>query len=232
MTTRLFIHGIGCRNWQWDLLYDHLPGTNFRMELPGHGANGANIGLYDFVDLALTEIHAHGGIDVLIGHSMGGIVGLLAAVDSPELIGRLVILDSSLHTSAQAIEARKSRVTELMGENWFDDVYADLSTSIGTRLEKNQLTRVLADLRSTDRPTVRRAVIDALSLNCRSLWSSLSVKTMYVETARAISARDIEPFCPNVTHLTLQAGHWPHMEIPSLLANNILRFEKGAALLE
>src|SRR5699024_4234815 len=106
--TRAFIHGIGCRVWQWGTLTDGFDGSNHYISLPGHPDGSAESGLDGVVTETVEKLVEMGGVDLLIGHSMGGIVGLLASIRVPGLVNALVILDSSLHTSTSALLSRSS----------------------------------------------------------------------------------------------------------------------------
>jgi pimeloyl-ACP methyl ester carboxylesterase len=85
----LLLHGLGatCDVWAgWEsMLAERWPGRWLAPDLPGHGGSAPLPG-YTFDDLAaaLRPLVAPGGRTVVLGHSLGGVVGLaLAATGAP-----------------------------------------------------------------------------------------------------------------------------------------------------
>lgn len=80
----LVVHGMFCTRWHTAELTTALRGRGFAAEgvkLPGRG--GGELGLRDHV--AAVRAAATGEEVALVGHSMGGLIALLAAADLPAL---------------------------------------------------------------------------------------------------------------------------------------------------
>jgi len=88
----LLLHGFGGAAWNWAELVPLLPGRRLLVpDLPGHGASTpvpAAPTLAAFADAVAPLLD--GPADV-VGHSMGGVVGLRLAERRPELVRRLLL---------------------------------------------------------------------------------------------------------------------------------------------
>lgn len=97
----LLLHGFAASAHTWDELVPFFPPDKFTLhllELKGHGdsttCSGNDYSPQYNALLTAAHIRSHGLKDVtLIGHSLGGIIGLLSAMDCPE-ITRLILLDA------------------------------------------------------------------------------------------------------------------------------------------
>lgn len=94
----LFLHGLLGHAREWDPLLDALsPG--FRLVVPDHRGHGES-GHADAYRLELFVRDALGVLDALgverahvVGHSLGGMVGMRLAAERPDRVERLVVLD-------------------------------------------------------------------------------------------------------------------------------------------
>ena len=92
----LLVHGYGGAAWNWAELAPLLPGRRLLIpDLPGHGGSTAlpaTPTLAGFADVLarLCEEEGLATVDV-VGHSLGGVVGLRLAERRPQLVRRLVL---------------------------------------------------------------------------------------------------------------------------------------------
>jgi len=92
----LLVHGFGGAAWNFTELAPLLPGRRLLIpDLPGHGGSSplpAAASLSGFADVlaALCDAEGIGETDV-VGHSLGGVVGLRLAERHPRLVRRLVL---------------------------------------------------------------------------------------------------------------------------------------------
>jgi pimeloyl-ACP methyl ester carboxylesterase len=93
----VLVHGLGGWAGNWQALVDRLEG-DFRLVIPelgGHGGSeplrGART-LEPFVDVLLEVLEHEGAVPApWVGHSLGALVGLHAAVRRPDAVSRLVL---------------------------------------------------------------------------------------------------------------------------------------------
>lgn len=108
--TALLVHGITAshRSWQW--VAEHLPDVRLiAPDLRGRGrshpapAAGRPDGMAGHADDMLAVLD-HLGVDrtVVVGHSMGGFVGVVLADRSPDRVARLLLVDGGLPLAVPA----------------------------------------------------------------------------------------------------------------------------------
>lgn len=136
----LFVHGMGTNSWVWKHVFlDTPPGAvYYALDLPGHGgsypAGDGSICGHAAVLLAFMEhLSAQGA--VAVGHDMGGLVALEAALRAPSLFSELVLINVPLCFSlpeemVSEIERAPLRAAEAFlsraGEGLDDQLRGDL----------------------------------------------------------------------------------------------------------
>jgi pimeloyl-ACP methyl ester carboxylesterase len=100
----LLVHGLGGAAWNFDELAPLLPGRKLLIpDLPGHGGSAPLPAptLAAFADV-LADLLAADGIDQadVLGHSLGGVVGLRLAERHPERVRRLILAAAAGISSA------------------------------------------------------------------------------------------------------------------------------------
>ena len=104
----LCLHGLVDDLTIWDRLAPELAdrGTVARYDQRGHGEAGSPTGPYSRDDLAADAVGVLDRLDVdravLVGHSMGGIMAMAAAVNHPDRIAGLVLIGTTSQASAKA----------------------------------------------------------------------------------------------------------------------------------
>lgn len=99
------VHGITASAMSWPAVARNLP-AQWRLLAPDLRGRGASAGLPGPYGLGrhaedvCALVRAHGGSAVLVGHSMGAWVALLAAESQPELFSRLILVDGGLPSPA------------------------------------------------------------------------------------------------------------------------------------
>ncbi len=138
----VLVHGLGgaAPNWRLiapDLARDHrvlIP------ELPGHGGSGPlrSATLDPFADTVLAVLDAEDATPaVWIGHSLGGIVGLRAAVRRPEAVRGVVLAAAAGITSARGTRVAKATMHSFV-------VAGKIVTPQRRRLARSPLGRTIA----------------------------------------------------------------------------------------
>ena len=107
----LLVHGYGGAAWNFSELAPLLGGRRLLIpDLPGHGASSAlpaaaPLAAYADVVAALCEAEGVEEADVL-GHSLGGVVGLRLAERHPHLVRRLILAAPAGISSASRLGER------------------------------------------------------------------------------------------------------------------------------
>ena len=101
----LFAHGYGCDQHMWRLVAPAFADTH-RLVLFDHvGSGRSDLAAYDRTKYSSLQGYAHDVLEicaelelqhaVFVGHSVSAVIGLLAAIEEPELFDRLVLVGPS-----------------------------------------------------------------------------------------------------------------------------------------
>ena len=100
--TIIFLHGWRSESSVWKNVVDKLPANEFRsylIDLPGFGSSPAPktvFGIENYAKLVYNFAEKQGiKTAIIVGHSFGGRVGILLASKYPDLIKKLVLVDSA-----------------------------------------------------------------------------------------------------------------------------------------
>ncbi len=217
----------------------HL-GRHFRayaLDFWGFGESGKNLDSYavqDFVDLVNQFMERLGIVRApLVGHSMGGTVGLSVAIKYPERVSKVVVIGSPIQGSSLAITLKLAGyhpiaflVYNLMpllklgirmaapiitqDRRWPDMISQDLSR---TTLESFLLS--IASLRRTDlRPSLNHVNIPVLG--------------MYGSRDLIVHPNQWEPLQDGIPHTQVaqfrSAGHFIMLDEPQLFKDTLKNF--------
>lgn len=103
--TILFAHGFGGNQSAWKLVADKLS-SKFKIILFDYvGVGGSDVSAYDFQKYSILKGYAQDVLDICealhlkhinyVGHSVSGIVGLLASIEKPDFFKKIVMLGPS-----------------------------------------------------------------------------------------------------------------------------------------
>jgi pimeloyl-ACP methyl ester carboxylesterase/CRP-like cAMP-binding protein len=211
------------------------------VDLPGYGSSpplSRRATIPDYADL-LAEFIAHvsDGPVVLVGHSMGGMIGITLALRHSILVERMVLIGPTVtgHLSA-FINLAVSPITVLewfglgswlvsMGERSFvgltDRIMRPASFAERGKITEEDYERLRADARRTGQGRVRAECFFAMREN------NLSGRLKGVETPalviwgaedNTVPLRDASVIADEWPDADLRilpkAGHWPHFEAP------------------
>ncbi len=209
------LHGLVDTLEIWDGLGPALEarGRLLRFDQRGHGASDAPPGPYRREDLAGDAIALldRQGIDraILIGHSMGGIVAMTAALGWPDRVAGLVLLG----TASQCSE----RIAE-----WYERIAEDGETH-GT----DGLARAIYGERSKRQVIGNARGIAHVTRALKSLYADpLTPKLGDLRCPALLVVGSVDPMGPRASEIiaeglpdaTLEVlaerGHWTHVEAP------------------
>ena len=114
--TLLFIHGAGQSTTTWrlqqEIFADHEEFNFIALDLPGHGCSKGNAfsTVEEYKEFVLEFIQTlELGEVILIGHSMGGGIGMLMAIENPEYMKACVLVatGAKLSVAKQTLELVK-----------------------------------------------------------------------------------------------------------------------------
>ncbi|WP_029002009.1 alpha/beta fold hydrolase [Azohydromonas australica] len=101
----VFVHGFGCDQRMWRLLVPHFSQRYRTVLLDLVGSGRSDLNAYDFDKYAclhghaadvLEIVEAHAAIPVvLVGHSVGAMIGMLACIKAPQRFAALVMVGPS-----------------------------------------------------------------------------------------------------------------------------------------
>jgi len=129
----VFVHGSGACGDIWGYQTAYLPGSH-AVNLPGHPHGQALKSVDECVDWLRQYLKGRGCKDViLVGHSFGGAITLMYALNYPQELNRIVIIGSGarlrvhsvfLTTCEEAIKGHRRKWHEMI-EEWYRRTAAD-----------------------------------------------------------------------------------------------------------
>ena len=229
----VFVHGWGCDRSYFAPQVSHFSVRHgvATVDLRGHGDSGAPDpapGAYDMAVLAddVLAVAAAAGLrrPVLIGHSLGALVGLVCAA-RPGAIRALVMVDPAPITNEPAKAFFRESV---------DVVRRDEDGSWRTSFARGMFLPTDAARRQAIiggfpavAPGVAAAMLRAMGeFDGASLLGNVTVPVLSIGSAvPANSAADLRRACPAITvGQTVGAGHFIQLEVPDQVNAMIERF--------
>lgn len=218
----VLVHGFADGMDVWDGIAPALArrGRLVLLEQRGHGFSGGPEGPYDWDDLAkdllrVTE-QLQVGPAVWIGHGLGGLLCLLAALQAPERALRLVVIGTATEMDAgqqnwcrEVVKAGRMNALEGIAHAIYGPISRKQVDGIAGPLI--ELARCMETLR--DHPlTARVAAVTAPTL----VLTGENDPARCAELSRAL---------PNATLETIAGqGHFPHKRDPAAVVAAIERF--------
>ncbi|MDX2380633.1 MAG: alpha/beta fold hydrolase [Acidimicrobiia bacterium] len=215
-TVFVCLHGLVDDLGIWDRITPALAerGAVVRYDQRGHGEAGSPPGPYSRDDLATDAVAVLDALDIdratLVGHSMGGIMSMTAAVNHPERVGALVLIGTTSAANAKAA-AWYSKIAQAGVDEGADGL---ARTIYGTGKQRRirgdaigiaEVTRTLEALH-TDPLTPRLAEVECPALLVVGEHDPMGVRATEI-VANAISDSTVE-FVDGV-------GHWVHVQQPA-----------------
>ncbi|QHI38217.1 Esterase YbfF [Kordia antarctica] len=238
----LILHGFLGMSDNWKTLGKKFAKEGFQVHLIDQRNHGRSFHSdefnYDVLTEDLKRYCEHHKLDTisLIGHSMGGKTAMLFAVNNPEMLDKLVIVDIGpkfYPTHHEQILAGLSAIQEemLASRSDAEDVMKKFVPDFGTRqfLLKNLYWKL-------DKTLGMRVNLDVLIENVEEIGEALSgVATYEKETlflkgdkSEYIQVGDealIHQYFPKATIQEVsKSGHWLHAENPKEFFEKTLRF--------
>lgn len=235
-TPFVFLHGFGGDHEAWTHLANGLAGkaASLAYDLPGHGQSGAHPARSPEeaaeAIAADLERRRHARIN-LVGHSMGGAVAFLLALNHPQLIGSLFLIAPG-GFGPEINHRLLRRFAEARQEQ---DIVVALEQMVGWSF---RLPRMLAPAIAAQRrdPDVRDRLLEIVETMLEGDGQKrlpvgeisempFPVRVIWGTQDRVLPTRQSHRL-PGLaaTHVFERVGHMPHMEIPQEILK-ILMFE-------
>ena len=118
----VLLHGLAEDHRSWDAVAAHLGSfCTYAVDLRGHGRTTVGEGtgeLSQLSDDVAAFLSAVSGPAAVVGYSLGGTVGLKAAVSAPGLIRHLVVVATSSVVGGAGAEFFAGRIAQLEAGDW------------------------------------------------------------------------------------------------------------------
>jgi esterase len=238
----VILHGLLGSARNWTSIAKEVAGTHrvFALDLRNHGRSpwAASMSFDEMAGDVAAFIERQGlGPVTLIGHSLGGKVGMRLALTHPELIERLVVVDVApvayAHTFAPLVETM--RQVDLARVKRRTDAELQLQDAVPDAAMRNFL---LQNLVKADAGFVWRVNLEALAANMHELLgfptpapdAAYGGPTLFVAGDRSDYVRPehrprIERLFPDAEYVVIaDAGHWLHAERPVAFLAHVRRF--------
>ena len=186
---------------------------------------------------AVEFIERHGlGPAVVLGHSMGGKVGMRLALEHSELVSQLVVVDISPTKQSQGLRPVLDAMLAIEPGNYASREEVD--RALGEKISDQRLRQfLLTNVERGDGGAFRwRLNLPAIDTHFEELAAAIDSNesypgpTLFVRGGRSDYVRDndldtIRRLFPSVEVATVPgAGHWVHAEAPAALVRVVTDF--------
>ena len=194
----VLLHGLAEDHRSWDAVSARLDGfTVYAVDLRGHGRTTPGRGtgtLSQLSDDLAAFLRAATGPAAVVGYSLGGTVGLRAAVDAPMLIRHLVVVATSSIVGRAAAEFFTGRIAQLEGGDrarFEAGLRDDTAKQIVTGADVDAVTRTRVDAVGDG-----RGYINAARAMIGIRGEPLNPLLAQIEAPVDVIGADHDVFCP------------------------------------
>jgi pimeloyl-ACP methyl ester carboxylesterase len=244
----ILIHGLFVDHTSWDLVMPELA-EGFRvvaLDLPGFGASEKPppsrfpYGIEAFAE-AIADLYAglELGPAVVVGHALGGAVGLTLAARHPELVSRLVLIDALCYESGTGRYGQLAllpfvgglMLKQLWGRGLFrrhfqDTVFGPTSTVAAPRIDRYYDAFNAPAARSSALATLR-ATVDTRNIVAQTTRIQAPTLVIWGRHDRVWPASFGQRLAREIRGSgfeLLDCGHSPHEERPAEIVRILRRF--------
>jgi 3-oxoadipate enol-lactonase len=236
----VFLHGLGGSRTAWDpqlaVLADRWRCVAW--DQPGYGASPPPDGPFTFAALADAAVRLLDALDVerapLVGLSFGGMVALHAALDHPDRVAGLALLDTSPAFGGDGTDPdawRAARLAPLDAGETPADMAAAVLTSVGGRaLTGAALDTAVAAMARIPSDGLRAAIGCLPDHDVRQRLADITVPTLVLvgeldeETPPAYSRALADGIPGAGLEIVADAGHLSNLEQPEAVNRLLSRF--------
>lgn len=238
-TPMLFVHGFGCDQNMWRFITPAFE-KDYRLVLFDYvGSGRSDVKMYNPERYANLYGYAQDILDVcaaldlrevmLVGHSVSGVTGVLAALKRPDIFRSLILIspspryiDDPPHYRGGLKRADVDELLATMDKNYIGWA-SFLAPAVMQRPDRPDLTSELADsFCSTDPVIARRFAEATFYSDNRQDLSKVGTPSLIIQCAEdAIAPVEVGQFMHrqmprSVLRILDTTGHCPHMSAPDL----------------
>jgi len=246
--TLVFGHGFGTDQTAWRFITDTFRSDYRIVTYDNVGAGGTNPNLYNHSRYARLNTYADDLVAlsealnirraIFIGHSVSGMVGLLASRKNPALFAKHVFLNASPRYLNDEDDNYVGGFTQqvlndlfaAMANNYYAWVSGFAPVVMGNP-EKPQLVEEFARTLSALRPDIALAVAKAIfESDHRNDLSGFDKETLIIQSSNDVAVPVavgdyLNHHLPNSKLQVIESsGHFPHISAPADVAKNIRSF--------
>ena len=247
----LFAHGFGCDQNMWRHVAPRFA-DRYRVVLFDHvGAGGSDLTAYDAERYASLDGYADDVVDIcraldltdviFVGHSVSGMIGVLAAARAPELFARLILVGPSpryINDDGYVGGFDRADIDDLLAS--LDSNYLGWSAAMAPVImgqpDRPELGEELTESFCRTDPQIARRFARATFLSDnRADLGKVTVPTLVLQCSDDVIAPTsvgeyVTEHMPNATMVQLAAtGHCPNLSAPGETTEAIEQFLRSAA---
>jgi pimeloyl-ACP methyl ester carboxylesterase len=230
--TLIFVHGVACHRGFWEPQLDRFARDHrvVAVDLRGHGESDAPHQPYTMRafadDLEWMSRQLGARRPVVVGHSLGGLVGLELAAAHPECASAVALIDSVLLPFVHRPEVVHELVASLRGPAPADALRAYFETFFSSHDDRRRKSWILDAAVKTPPHVTSSVWEESIRWDDSSALASCTVPLLYIDagTPNANLSRAVELQPKMMIGRTVGSGHFSQLEVPEQVNAMLARF--------
>lgn len=240
----LLAHGFGCDQWIWAPMINYLPANIAPITFDFVGCGRSDFSAYSVDSHASIDGYVNELIEVIealdivnidfVGHSIGGMIGMLAAIKRPELFGKIIAIGPSPryidddHYYGGFSHQDITELLSMMERNHFEWA-GYLAPLVMKNSHRPDLAEQLRKSFANSDPAISRRFAEVVFFgDHRALLEDipLPVSILYCDEDVIVPVEVIHYMAEHIPKATTRrldaVGHYPHVSAPEPVCQAVL----------
>ena len=218
----VLVHDLACDHTSFTPQIEHFRQCHrvVGVDLRGHGQSDKPEQEYTVSGLAddLAWLCYELGVyrPIVVGHGLGGAVGLELSARNPDIPSAIVALNSHFFPPPEAHDSLLSFANRLRAPTWSEELRRWVEQALPIGMDSRHRARALAAVSLIPRQAATSTLGSVLAWNCARAAVGCRVPALYLDAGTgAADLEQLRGLCPQLSVGKVKgSGHFQHLELP------------------